>query len=85
LSSNKKGLLSHWLGAKQETGIKNQLIIRETEQKNALLSITIQQLDDGAERGFIRVRGNKKFSRALCPHPSGSAKNVRRIALLMCV
>ncbi len=46
-------LLSYWLRAKQETGIKNQLIIQETKQKNALLSITIQQLDDGAETGDL--------------------------------
>jgi hypothetical protein len=26
-----KMLHSHWLGAKQETGIKNQLIIQETD------------------------------------------------------
>jgi hypothetical protein len=77
-SSNKKVLLSQWLGAKQETGIKNQLFIQETKQKNALLSITIQQLDDGAEKGiYSSARTDKKENKIFLIYreiQSGAAK-----------
>jgi hypothetical protein len=89
-------LLSHWLGAKQETGIKNQLIIQETKQKNALLSITIQQLDDGAEKGiYSSARQQKILTRTLsssirgrkkrAPHSIAHVRSLKKGTRVYCV
>jgi hypothetical protein len=54
---------------------KNQLFIQETKQKNALLSITIQQLDDGAERGiYSSARQQKILTRTLSSSIRGAQK-----------
>jgi hypothetical protein len=83
-------------GGKPQTGIKNQLFIRETKQKNALLSITIQQLDDGAEKGiYSSARQQKILTRTLsssirkrkkrAPHCIAHVRSLKKGTRVYCV